>query len=119
MQECKQQESRQDTPTALRVDLKSKQTGRLAGNERPEMLVCAALHLMTQYAIRLHSDDTNERLAAVIERHLKALAEFPGLEPVLGATCQQLAEQWATLVDQRKPVAATPNFLARLVAPLR
>jgi DNA-binding HxlR family transcriptional regulator len=44
----------------------------------------------------------------VIEKHLQALSELPELAPVLRATCQQLSEQWATLVDRnlcqpRKP----------------
>lgn len=86
---------------------------------RPELLMSAALHLMSQYAAGEQESGACVRLAAVIERHLKALAELPGLEPVLRATCRQLSEQWADLVDRRVRPAPAPGLLMRLVAPLR
>jgi hypothetical protein len=57
------------------------------------------------------------KLASVIERHLKALAALPGLSPVLTATCQQLSEQWAGVVERSLPPAKKDDgFLARLMA---
>lgn len=86
---------------------------------RPELLVSAALHLMSHYAAGEQESGACVRLAAVIERHLTALAELPGLEPVLRATCSQLSEQWADLVEERIRPPAPPSLLMRLVAPVR
>ncbi|MFZ6726804.1 hypothetical protein ACO0K2_15030 [Undibacterium sp. MH2W] len=69
-----------------------------------ELLLSAALHLMSHYSVRSASPEggtTCLKLASVIERHLKALSELPGLTPVLLATCQQLHEQWANLIDDQ------------------
>lgn len=72
---------------------------RPSASQQPELLVSAVLHLMSHYSAR---DGSCVRLAAVIERHLKALAALPGLAPVLRATCQQLCEQWEAVVDQAR-----------------
>lgn len=84
---------------------------------QPELLLSAVLHLMSHYTAR----DGNEqqscaRLASVIERHLKALADLPELAPVLQATCQQLSEQWAALVDRSMPPVQRPGLFLRLIA---
>ena len=50
------------------------------------------------------------KLASVIERHLKALAGHGDLNPVLRATCQQLSEQWAEVVDKSLPPPARPRL---------
>jgi hypothetical protein len=89
------------------------------GPVRPELLVSAALHLMSHYAAGAQENRACLRLAAVIERHLQALADLPGLEPVLRATCSQLSEQWADLVERRLHPPAPPGLLMRLVAPAR
>ncbi len=79
---------------------------------QPELLVSAALHLMSHYSA--HGAPC-VKLASVIERHLKALSVHEGLTPVLRATCQQLAEQWAGVVDQAlRP--ARPTLLGRLLS---
>lgn len=85
---------------------------------RPELLVSAVLHLMSHYAAGKQEDAACVRLASVIERHLSALADLPGLEPVLRATCSQLSEQWSDVVERTMPVpAARSNLLMRLVSP--
>ncbi len=55
---------------------------------QPELLVSAVLHLMSHYTAN-NSQETQScvKLASVIERHLKALADLPNLAPVLRATC--------------------------------
>lgn len=79
-----------------------------------ELLVSAVLHLMSHYtAARTGTDGA--KLAAVIERHLKALADLPELAPVLRATCHQLSEQWAGLVGKTMQASAKPNLFHRLV----
>jgi hypothetical protein len=53
----------------------------------------------------------------VIERHLCALARLPTIDPVLRATCEQLADQWANVVDARlpQPAPAKQPLLARFM----
>lgn len=71
-----------------------------ASAPQPELLVSAALHLMSHYSASAAGAEPCIKLASVIERHLKALAGHGDLNPVLRATCQQLSEQWAAVVDQ-------------------
>jgi hypothetical protein len=81
----------------------------------PELLVSAVLHLMSHYAA--HATDASPclKLGSIIERHLRALATYPDLPPVLRATCQQLSEQWASVVDRARPAQQKRGFLVRLV----
>lgn len=67
----------------------------------PELLVSAVLHLMSHYTAASQESTACTKLASVIERHLKALADLPELAPVLRATCRQLSEQWADVVERR------------------
>lgn len=86
-----------------------------AGSTRPELLVSAVLHLMSHYAANASDAGPCLKLGAIIERHLRALAEFPDLPPVLRATCQQLSEQWAALVERTRPAQQKRGFFTRLV----
>lgn len=87
---------------------------------QPELLVSAVLHLMSHYTAN-NSQETQScvKLASVIERHLKALADLPNLAPVLRATCQQLSEQWANVVERTMPPQEKFNFFSRMVAGAR
>lgn len=76
---------------------------------QPELLLAAVLHLVSHYTA---SDSGCVKLASVIERHFKALADRPDLTPVLRATCQQLAEQWSEVVERTLPRPARPGFLS-------
>ncbi len=69
--------------------------------QQTEILICATLHLMSHYS----AEGGCLKLAAVIERHLKALSSAQGLAPVLRATCEQLSEQWALVVERTLPRA--------------
>ncbi len=96
---------------------------------RHALLVAALLHLMSQYTMKsagcgpsagtardpAGDDGPCVKLAAVIERHLDALARLPDAEPVLRATCEQLRTKWADLVDSRLPVPRKQPFLARIL----
>jgi hypothetical protein len=85
-------------------------------SSQPDLLVSAALHLMSHYSTRPGADTACLKLACVIERHLKALAELPQLSPVLRETCTQLAEQWDSHIDACSPRPARPGLLARALA---
>ncbi|MEB0139232.1 MULTISPECIES: hypothetical protein [unclassified Undibacterium] len=79
---------------------------------QPELLVSALLHLMSHYSVNARQSDGSSaclKLAAVIERHLKALTALPNLAPVLHATCLQLSEQWAGLIDAQLPQSSKPR----------
>lgn len=83
---------------------------------QPELLVSAVLHLMSHYTANAQESSSCIRLASVIERHLKALADLPDLAPVLRATCQQLSEQWAVVVEKAMPQPDRFKLFTRLVA---
>ena len=87
-----------------------------APSSQPDLLISAALHLMSQYGTRPGADAACLKLACVIERHLKALAALPQLSPVLQGTCTQLAEQWASHIDASTPRPARPGLLSRALA---
>ena len=93
------------------------------GPAQPELLVSAVLHLMSHYTAHHQADQQEARactkLASVIERHLKVLAALPNLAPVLRTTCQQLSEQWATVVERSMPRPEKCNLFARLVSNTR
>lgn len=71
------------------------------------LLVASLLHLMSHYSARGDGEQPCVKLASVIERHLCALSRLPSIDPVLRATCEQLADQWAAVVDAKLP-APTP-----------
>jgi hypothetical protein len=87
-----------------------------SATSRPELLVSAALHLMSHYSANASESGACVKLASVIERHLKALADMHELAPVLRATCQQLAEQWGAVVEKSLPKPEKPTLLARIVS---
>ena|GEM_PF-213486 len=95
-------------------------------SSRHALLIAALLHLMSQYTLRsaqrsVGSANEDEgpcvKLAAVIERHLDALARLPEAEPVLRATCEQLRVKWEDLVDTRLPAPVKRPLLSRLLRP--
>ncbi|MBC3921081.1 hypothetical protein H8L32_26700 [Undibacterium sp. CY18W] len=91
-------------------------------SRQPELLVSAVLHLMSHYTVsstQKDAEQTRTRLASVIERHLKVLANLPDLAPVLKATCQQLSEQWASLVERKSPQQSKMHRLSWLLAGAR
>jgi hypothetical protein len=90
-----------------------------AAGAQPELMLSAVLHLMSHYTASEGSACV--KLAAVIERHLKALSTLPGMAPVLAATCQQLSEQWAGIVERSLPPVSKKEdgFLGRIMARAR
>jgi hypothetical protein len=87
---------------------------------RPELLVSAVLHLMSHYSANssanLQERHSCVKLASVIERHLKALADLPSLAPVLRTTCRQLSAQWAAVVERTMPQPIKFTLFARIMS---
>lgn len=99
----------------MAIDLENSRVTDMNGIPQPELLVSSALHLMSHYSASAGQSAPCLKLASVIERHLRALAGHADLNPVLRATCQQLSEQWAAVVDQALPRPARPTLFERLV----
>ena len=85
-----------------------------AARSQDVLLVASTLHLMSHYA-RADGEQPCVKLASVIERHLCALSRLPDADPVLRATCEQLAERWAGLVDEQLPRPVKQPLLARFM----
>lgn len=83
---------------------------------QPELIVSSVLHLMSHYTAAHTTEDGNTRLASMIERHLKMLAELPQLAPVLRATCGDLAVQWAGVVERAMQPRQRQHRFLRFVA---
>lgn len=77
---------------------------------KPEVIVSAALYLMSSYGC----SGGCPRLAHVILKHLRILAERSDLAPILRETCGRLAEQWETELHQMLPATRTPPTGARI-----
>ena len=87
----------------------------ISGVTKSEMLIAAALHLMSHYSSgSVFNKDRRVcvKLAAVIERHLSILSELPDLGPVLRETCGQLSEQWQLVVAHTLPEPNKENRFA-------
>jgi len=87
-----------------------------------ELLVAALLHLMSHYTLNSSAgsrpgEGPCVKLAAVIERHLNALARLPDADPVLRATCEQLSAKWSAHIDRALPVPVSVKrpLLARIL----
>lgn len=83
---------------------------------QPELLVSAVLHLMSHYIENNQETAGCTKLASVIERHLKVLADLPNLAPVLRTTCSQLSEQWGIVVEKTMQQPEKYPLFSRLVA---
>jgi hypothetical protein len=95
-----------------------------SGGSRHMLMVASLLHLMSHYTVHSGAGRAGDgggpcvKLASVIERHLHALARLPDADPVLRATCEQLAAHWAALVDRAMPPPPRRPLLARILRPV-
>jgi len=71
---------------------------------RPEVIVSAALYLISTYGC----GGGCPRLAHVILKHLRILAERDDLAPVLRETCGRLVEQWELELHNKLPAPPRP-----------
>ena len=67
--------------------------------DRLEILLSATIFLMSAYA----RGDRSPRLAHAVLRYLELLADRADAAGVLGATCEQAADQWASLASGGTP----------------
>lgn len=77
---------------------------------RPEVMVSAALYLMSSYGC----GGGCPKLAHVILKHLRMLAERDDLAPVLRDTCARLVEQWEITLHDMLPASRQAAAHARL-----
>ena len=77
---------------------------------RPEVIVSAALYLMSCYGC----SGGCPKLAHVILKHLRILAEREDLAPVLRDTCAKLVDQWEVELHNTLPAPKTPGAGARI-----
>jgi hypothetical protein len=77
---------------------------------KPEVIVSAALYLMSSYGC----SGGCPRLAHVILKHLRILAERADLAPILRETCGRLAEQWEAELHQMLPATRPQPAGARI-----
>jgi hypothetical protein len=77
---------------------------------RPEVMVSAALYLMSSYGC----GGGCPKLAHVILKHLRMLAERDDLAPVLHDTCARLVEQWEMTLHDMLPASRNASLNARL-----
>lgn len=103
----------------LNDEIDSEYPAQAGVSSKSELLVSALLHLMSQYSVNAAQAGSCTKLASVIERHLKALADLPEMPPVLQATCRQLVDQWAVVVEQAVARTERPTLFARLVSGAR
>lgn len=94
----------------MAIDIANPPASQAYTPPQPELLVSSALHLMTHYSAQLGQAGACVKLASVIERHLRVLAGHGDLSPVLRATCLQLSEQWASVVDKSMPRPRRPTL---------
>ena len=88
------------------MSIPAAESSQAAPRSPDTLLVASLLHLMSNYSARGDGQQPCIKLASVIERHLCALARLPSIDPVLRATCEQLADQWAGVVDAKLPAPA-------------
>lgn len=89
-------------------------TAAPSSSQQAELMLSAVLHLMSHYHAQYASNGPCPKLASSIERHLQLLSALPNVAPVLRATCQQLSQQWALMVEPATPACAHPSLLERL-----
>jgi len=77
---------------------------------KPEVIVSAALYLMSSYGC----SGGCPKLAHVILKHLRILAERDDLAPVLRDTCAKLVEQWEKQLHDMLPSTPSPTPGARI-----
>lgn len=77
---------------------------------RPEVMVSAALYLMSSYGC----GGGCPKLAHVILKHLRMLAERDDLAPVLRETCARLIDQWEVTLHDILPASRQAATQSRI-----
>ncbi|MFT3800365.1 MAG: hypothetical protein QM766_04025 [Burkholderiaceae bacterium] len=86
------------------ADMAESRPNPKSDESRPEVIISAALHLMSAYS----RDGGCARLAHTILRHLELIAERQDVAPVVRETCAQLVDEWERLLQNAAPARKPP-----------
>jgi len=87
--------------------------------EQSKLIIASTLHLMSHYTANSQNPEACPRLASAIERHLRCLADMPGLSPVLQRTCQQLYNHWQQRMEQTMQAPQKVSIFRRMMFGIR
>lgn len=79
---------------------------------RPDLILSAALYLISRYATAATQGQVCRRLGVSIQCHLEILAERSDVSALVRDTCALLAEEWRGALAQEENVACGPALLA-------
>jgi hypothetical protein len=79
---------------------------------RSDLLLSAALYLVSRYATAATQGQVCPRLAVSIQCHLELLAERSDVSGLVRDTCGLLAEEWRRALAPEENVACGPALLA-------
>jgi hypothetical protein len=79
---------------------------------RPDLILSAALYLISRYATAASQGQVCRRLGVSIQCHLEILAERTDVSSLVRDTCALLAEEWRCALAQEEHVACGPALLA-------
>jgi hypothetical protein len=87
-------------------------SGGQDGKTRTDLILSAALYLITRYAESAARGVTCPRLAVSIQCHLEILAERSDVSRLVRDTCALLADEWRRTLANGEDVACGPGLLA-------
>jgi hypothetical protein len=79
---------------------------------RTDLILSAALYLVSRYATAATQGHVCQRLAVSIQCHLEILAERTDASALVRDTCALLAEEWRRSLAHEENVACGPALLA-------
>ncbi len=79
---------------------------------RSDLLLSAALYLVSRYATAASQGQVCQRLAVSIQCHLEILAERGDVSGLVRDTCALLAEEWRRALVHDERVPCGPALLA-------
>jgi hypothetical protein len=86
--------------------------GAQNGQTRTDLILSAALYLITRYAESAARGVTCPRLAVSIQCHLEILAERSDVSGLVRDTCALLADEWRRTLANGEESACGPGLLA-------
>lgn len=81
-----------------------------SADARPDLLLSAALYLVSKYGMSAARGHVCPRLAVSVQCHLELLAERPDLAPLVRETCGLLAEEWRRSLPAEEGIECRPKL---------